>query len=35
METGYTFDIKNCEVNYKGLLENDFTPVYDVEDKVD
>ena len=35
METGYTFDIKNCEVNYKGLLQEGFTPAYDMEDEIE
>lgn len=32
METGYTFNVENCEIDYIGLLENDFTPVDDVQD---
>lgn len=29
--TGYTFDVKDCEVNYISLIEDGFMPVEDEE----
>jgi hypothetical protein len=31
MDTGYTFDINNCEVTYTSPLEDGFMPVKDEE----
>ncbi len=31
MDTGYTFDINNCEITYISPLEDGFTPVEDEE----
>jgi hypothetical protein len=31
MDTGYTFDINNCEITYTSPLEDGFIPVEDEE----